>query len=290
MEVDEFSRVLERLWSEGQRRSSLFAADLDVGVGLETRTMHDRYDWDGLARGQTPYVVIQYTLSGWGAFIDDQGRQTRVDPGSFFVGCVPSQHRYFLPRESPVWRFFYIIIRHPFADQRFRRTLREALPVQNAEPDHAFTASLVRLLTAVRRGGADELTIERNIIDIALEHQRLTHQSRPGLDARERLLATVRDYLTAHQGEVVEVEAIATPAGLSRSAYSHHFTKLTGLSPARYIAQVRLDEVRRGLLEGNETLAGLAERSGFADANHLCKVFRRHFHQSPGQYRRQMGG
>ena len=290
MEVDEFNRGIERLWSEGQRRSSLFAADLDVGVGLETRTARDRYDWDGLAREQVPYIVFQYTLSGWGAFIDDQGRQTRIDPGMFFVACIPSQHRYFLPRESPVWRFFYLIIRHPFADQRIRRTLREAHPVQSAEPSHAFTSSLVRLWSAVRRGEIDELTTERNIIDVTLEHQRLTQERRPGQDARERLLATIRDYLTAHPGEPIEVDEIATHVGLSRSAYSHHFSKLTGLSPARYIVQVRLDEVRRGLLEGDETLAHLAKRSGFADANHLCKVFRRHFQQSPGQYRRQMGG
>lgn len=291
MDHGDLTRQVERLWAEGERRSSLLPADLDVAIGLESRTARDRYDWRGMERGARNYVVIQYTLSGWGSFTDAQGHTVRVDPGSCFVAWIPSEHRYFLPPESPVWRFFYLIFHHPFAVARMRRTLDQGHPVQAAEPDHPFTASLVRLWSTVRRGGViDELAAERGIIDIALEHQRLVRERRPGQDARERLLASVRDHLAAHPGRPVEVEELAAAANMSRSAYSHHFAKSTGLSPARYIVQVRLDEVRRGLLEGDGTLSQLAARSGFADANHLCKVFRRHFHQSPGQYRRQMGG
>lgn len=290
MDHGEFARGIERLWLEGQRRSNLYTADLEVGVGLESRTARDRYDFHGLARGTHPYVVFQYTLAGWGSLTDAHGRTMRIDPGSFFVACIPSEHRYFLPAESPVWRFFYLIIRHPFADGRVRRTLGTGPAVHPAEPNHAFTASLVRLWSAVRRGGLDELATERNIIDVALEHERLVREGRPGQDAGERLLASVREHLAAHPGQAIQVEDLAADAGLSRSAYSHHFSKLTGQPPARYIAQVRLEEVRRGLLEGEGTLAQLAARSGFADANHLCKVFRRHFHQSPGTYRQQMGG
>ncbi len=291
MDHGDLTRQIDRLWEDGQRRSSLLPTEIDVGIGCETRTARDRYDWHGLARGTQPYVVIQYTLAGWGSFTDLDGRTTRVDPGSFLVACIPSDHRYFLPPESPVWRFFYVIFRHPFAVGRLRQTVEQGHPVQAAEPDHPFTASLVRLWSTVRRGGViDDLLSERGIIEVALEHQRLVRERRPGQDARERLLAGVREYLAAHPGRPVEVEELAAQASMSRSAYSHHFAKRTGLTPARYIAQVRLDEVRRGLLEGDGTLSQLAARSGFADANHLCKVFRRHFHQSPGQYRRQMGG
>jgi len=71
--------------------------------------------------------------------------------------------------------------------------------------------------------------------------------------------------------------------------YSHRFGRATGLSPAVFIQSVRLNEVRRLLRDSAEPLKAIAEETGFADANHLCKAFRRDCHMSPGVYRRQMG-
>jgi AraC-like DNA-binding protein len=291
MELEELARQIQRTWDNGARRGTQLPFELDVSIGLEQRSVTDRYDWYGLQRGSRNSVVIQYTLSGWGMYTDAQGRSIRLDPGMFFVAIVPSDHRYYLPRDSPTWRFFYVVLLHPWTHARMARTLEQGHAVQVAAPDAPFTAALVRMWSAVRRGEvADDIAMERLLMDLALEHDRLVRAQRDGVDERARELAAVRDYLSAHPGQTVEVSDLAAEAGLSRSAYAHRFSARTGLSPARYIAQLRLDHVRRSLLEGDETLAALAVRTGFADANHLCKVFRRHYHQSPGQYRRQMGG
>ena len=291
MELDELARQVQRTWAGGGRRVTALPYELDVGVGLEQRTIRDRYDWHGLRRGDHPYAVIQYGLAGWGAYTDGSGKTTRIDPGRCFIALIPSDHRYFLPVESPIWTFFFCIVRQPWTVARLAHNLRLGHAVQAADPKSAFTASLVRLWTAVRRGEvADDIAMERMLMDLALEHDRLVRAQRGGVDARDQELEAVRDYLAEHPGQPIEVAELAAQAGLSRSAYAHRFAARTGLSPARYIAQLRLDQVRRSLLEGNETLAEVAEKNGFANANHLCKVFRRHFHQSPGQYRRQMGG
>jgi len=291
MDHSELIRQVERTWANGDRRGSLLPKGYDVGVGLEERTARDRYSWDGMLRGSAAYVVIQYTLTGWGAYADAAGHVERVPPGSFFVSVITTPHRYYLPQESPAWRFFFMILRHPFTVERLRSNLATGSAVQAATGDHPFTASLLRLWSGIRRGDlVDDLAIERNLIDIALEHDRMFRERRAGLGEAEQLLANVRTLIAAHPDHPLEVDALAKAAGMSRSAYAHRFAKLTGLAPARYILQMRLDDVRRGLLEGDETLADLAVRTGFADANHLCKAFRRHYHQSPGQYRQQMGG
>jgi transcriptional regulator GlxA family with amidase domain len=46
--------------------------------------------------------------------------------------------------------------------------------------------------------------------------------------------------------------------------------------------------VTRLLAGTDEKLETIARQTGFADANHLCKVFRRHLQVSPGEYRKQM--
>ena len=291
MDLSDLIRHVERSWSAGVRRGTLLPRGYDLGIGLEERTARDRYSWDGMLRGSTPYAVIQYTLTGWGAFADTAGHVKRVPPGSFFVSVITTPHRYYLPAESPAWRFFYLILHHPFTVERLRANLAMGSAVQAASGDHPFTTSLLRLWTGIRRGDqVDDLTIERNLIDIALEHDRMLRERRAGLGEAEQMLADVRAQIAANPDSPLEVTELAKGAGMSRSAYAHRFAKLTGLAPARYVLQMRLEDVRRGLLEGDETLAALAQRTGFADANHLCKAFRRHYHQSPGQYRQQMGG
>ena len=45
--------------------------------------------------------------------------------------------------------------------------------------------------------------------------------------------------------------------------------------------QVPIEETTRRLRDSGHKLGTIAQETGFAKANHLCKVFRRHFHLSP---------
>jgi len=66
------------------------------------------------------------------------------------------------------------------------------------------------------------------------------------------------------------------------------FKAKTGISPAAFVTEVRLKEALK-LLRTPAKLEDVAAQTGFADANHFCKVFRRHFHTSPGAYRHLRG-
>jgi AraC-like DNA-binding protein len=54
------------------------------------------------------------------------------------------------------------------------------------------------------------------------------------------------------------------------------------------VQQVRLEEATRRLLHTDQTVAMIAQATGFANPNHFCRVFRQHFHLSPGAFRQQM--
>lgn len=65
----------------------------------------------------------------------------------------------------------------------------------------------------------------------------------------EQTIAWLRD----HFAEPVSVEQLADMARMSPSAFHEHFRSVTGLSPLRYRAQIRLQEARRLMLvEGLE--------------------------------------
>ncbi len=68
-------------------------------------------------------------------------------------------------------------------------------------------------------------------------------------------------------------------------AFSHAFRARTGLTPAHFITEVRVEQAARLLATTTLTVTQVAARLGFANGNHFGKVFRRHRHQSPEAYR-----
>lgn len=102
------------------------------------------------------------------------------------------------------------------------------------------------------------------------------------------MLQQVRAAVSSSLRQPLGVEKLAERYAMSRSHFSHYFKSVTGTTPAHFITQVRLDEVIHLLLHTSLKLEEVADETGFADANHLCKVFRRHLHMSPGELRSQI--
>jgi transcriptional regulator GlxA family with amidase domain len=121
-----------------------------------------------------------------------------------------------------------------------------------------------------------------------IEYERTIFNRRYPQAERERLLHYVSTYVRHALPQPVEVEALAMQYQMSRSAFSHHFKTITGLSPAQFMTRIRLEEAVSQLLQTPQRLEDIALATGFASATHFCKVFRRHYQMSPGMFRQQM--
>jgi AraC-like DNA-binding protein len=82
------------------------------------------------------------------------------------------------------------------------------------------------------------------------------------------------------------VEELAHACALSRSALAERFTALLGESPIRYLARWRLALAAQALRGGNDTIARLAERSGYESEAAFTRAFKREFGVPPAQWRR----
>lgn len=259
--------------------------------GVETRTAADHYFWDGQRRAgdaQHPMAILQYTLDGWGTYTAGQV-QHRVSPGRMFVAIVPSAHQYFLPPESSHWTHFFLIVSHDYVVDRLARARQRVGPVLGVSPDSSFMLQLIQTWKdTAGQSFRDALAPEQAAFNLMIEFERLVQQTLHPEEPRLRLLEQTRQYVSQHLEQPLAVQVLAERAGMSRSHYSHHFKATTGLSPARFITTIRLDTAARQLTRTRDKLETIARRCGFADANHFCKVFRRHYHMSPGEFRRQL--
>ena len=67
------------------------------------------------------------------------------------------------------------------------------------------------------------------------------------------------------------------------------FTAALGVSPGRYLTNVRIEAAMRLLLHREYTLDVIASLCGFSGANYLCRVFKKTTGQSPTQWRAMAG-
>ena len=260
---------------------------------VETRTDPRSYHWDGmkrLGRRDRPLVFFQFTIAGWGCF-ELHGRPAqRLPPGQSFFAIVPSRHRYYLPDDSPGWTFGWIGIYHPYLLRRIAKQVEMSGPVLQTPPGSPLIASAMRLVRgAFRKDFSDRLDVELALFEFTFAYERLAQELRHPEGERERLLDALRSRVLAGGRRQVDVAALASEHGMTRTHFSHFFRERTGLTPAHFMTEVRIQEAARLLVTTRLPLRQIAEQCGFANANHFSKVFRRFRHQSPARHRQSLG-
>lgn len=93
----------------------------------------------------------------------------------------------------------------------------------------------------------------------------------------------VQDYMRAHLGEGLDLQALADVAGLSKYHFVRCFRKATGLAPLQYLMQLRLMEARR-LLRLHQHPLDVANALGFYDQSHFINAFRKVMGVTPKTY------
>lgn len=260
---------------------------------VETRTDPRAYRWDGMHRlgpRARPLVFFQLTLAGWGHFELYGKPPRRVPPGTAFFAVVPSCHRYYLPPESPGWTFAWIGIYHPYVLRRIAKQVAATGPLVVTPPSSELAASAMRLVRgAFEKDFRDRHEVELALFELMLAYERLADELQYPEGDRERLLERLRERVLASRRSLLDVEQVAAERGMSRSHFSHHFRACTGLSPARYMTEVRVQEAARALLGTRTPIKQIATEWGFANPTHFGRVFRRFQHVSPAAYRRSFG-
>lgn len=96
-------------------------------------------------------------------------------------------------------------------------------------------------------------------------------------------------YLDAHMPLRVDLATLASLAGLSPHHYSRAFKGSTGLAPYQWQLQARIQRAKDLLLNTNRSLESVAQATGFADAVHLGRTFRRQTGTTPAAWRKDRG-
>jgi AraC family transcriptional regulator len=100
----------------------------------------------------------------------------------------------------------------------------------------------------------------------------------------ERDLARVRERVDADLAGDLRLADMAAAVALSPYHFSRVFTATTGRTPHQYVLHRRIERAKELLARPGVTVRQVARRTGFADAGHLARHFRRHVGTSPARY------
>ena len=253
------------------------------GIGMHHITSHD-YHWDNRVRKKS-YVLLQYTISGKGSFQTPDHTYPQ-QAGDLFLVQVPGDSQYSLPDDSECWDVLYLEFSseclpllyhiHQSCGPAFHLEASSTLPDQMKQ---LYADAISNQLASVFDNSKAAYAFLLDLADYALEH--------PALSSPRVTLA--KNYLDSNYYNTdLNLDEVADAIGLSKYHLCREFNHLYGISPGKYLANLRLQKSCALLLQNRQhTIAEIASMVGFSNDNYFCKVFRKAFGTTPTQYQLQ---
>lgn len=264
-----------------------FASDLSLptlkGIGLQYVDTHN-YFWDNCTRKDN-LCLIQYTLKGEGTIKIDNIFYT-LKPNDAFLIDIPSNSQYYLPKHSSFWEFIYLEFSYeclPF----MRKIYQNNGPILKINISEKLIKQLFDIYTKALH----------NQIKTFFENTRIAYDLWINLTEYALNLSTAKmskiDYVKRYIDQnyyknELTLDLIADNIGISKYYMCKEFHKKYGISPGKYLREIRISNACRLLTTNdNYTLQKIAQSVGYSNDNYFGKVFKAEKGISPAKYKKK---
>lgn len=106
--------------------------------------------------------------------------------------------------------------------------------------------------------------------------------------SESQFVLAVQQYFAAHLSQKVTLADVAKHVHVSVSSLAHRYPRQAGESPMQTLARMRIDQTKI-LLRRGVPLKAIAEQTGYSDAFHLSKAFKRLEGMPPREFLKRTG-
>ncbi|MDF5855562.1 helix-turn-helix domain-containing protein [Pseudomonas aeruginosa] len=107
---------------------------------------------------------------------------------------------------------------------------------------------------------------------------------------RDESILALQDWIEANHAEPLGLERMAAQAGLALRTLKRRFGAATGLSPIRYLQQVRVDRAKKLLLVTPLSIREIAYEVGYENVSFFVRLFRKEAGDTPSHWRGRVRG
>ncbi|HBG4141873.1 TPA: AraC family transcriptional regulator [Clostridioides difficile] len=133
----------------------------------------------------------------------------------------------------------------------------------------------------------EELDFKKEELFFFLIEQLIEEHTEPNLQSNFENtnieIQAVCDYLENNYAEHIVLDELSTIAGMNKYSLLRNFTKLKGITPYRYLENIRVNKAKKLLEKGVEPIDA-AIQTGFVDQSHFTNFFKNFIGLTPKQY------
>jgi AraC-like DNA-binding protein len=156
-----------------------------------------------------------------------------------------------------------------------------------------YHIAMMMLLMVDGKSPANQLWLEHHYLGLAsdvyseIEAVKSIHSNTKPADMKEAAFDKMIAYIDENYQQKIELEDIAKIGGYNVNYTSQFFKRQLGVSFLEYVLRLRLREATVSLANSTDSVAHIAINCGFADIKAFNVAFKKHFHTTPTEYRKQ---
>lgn len=245
---------------------------------------HHYFHWN-TGRRLSDYQIM-YITKGRGVFESEMSGPRIVNTGDAFVLFPNVWHR-FKPDDATGWREYWVefngdLIRH----YRLKEYLNPKEPLISIGVVGQIAESYLKILDLVRDERPGFQYIASGILIQLLGQLIATLKYEPFAGNEiESHIQQAKLYMLENISSEISQETVAKNIGMSYSLYRKKFKEYTGLAPAQYHIQLRINTARELLVATDLSMKLISAQLGFETPDYFFRLFRKKTGYAPSDYR-----
>lgn len=232
-------------------------------------------------------AVIHYVTKGYGTF-KFNGKVYNLKQGDIFILLKGMQVEYVASIDDP-WEYYWIGFSGSNANEYLNRTSITNSCVANCEENSKIPQIILNMgeiSKTYNPSRSDDILLLKELYSLLYA---LIEEFPKPFEYKDKELHTyIQDalnFINSNYMHSITVQEIADYVNLSRSYLYKMFIKNLGISPQRYLINLRMYKATL-LLKGTKFPIGeVANSVGYSDSLLFSKTFSKHFSMSPLNYR-----
>ncbi|MGU8958135.1 AraC family transcriptional regulator [Clostridium perfringens] len=232
-------------------------------------------------------AVIHYVTKGYGTF-KFNGKVYTLKQGDIFILLKGMKVEYVASIDDP-WEYYWIGFSGSNANEYLNRTSITNSYVANCKENSKIPQIILNMCEISKTynpSSSDDILLLKELYSLLYT---LIEEFPKPFDYKDKELHTyIQDalnFINSNYMNSITVQEIADYVNLSRSYLYKMFIKNLGISPQRYLINLRMYKATL-LLKGTKLPIGeVASRVGYSDSLLFSKTFSKHFSMSPLNYR-----
>ncbi|WP_438445441.1 aminoglycoside phosphotransferase family protein [Gorillibacterium sp. sgz5001074] len=232
------------------------------------------------------YHYLIFVVEGEGRLLQN-GQSYPLGPGDVFCLFPNTPHEYFTLKHAPMLTIWVAFDGRQMQELLGRAGLTPQLPVARRALSPELTGRFESFFEQCRSPGKADPDLFRLgffyglFESLSAAHERPGHRDCPA----ESWLQRGAEYIQMHYAQGITIDNVSSYVSIDRTHFTKKFSERFGISPGKYLQQLKLNEAKRLLTETDYKLAEVARLVGFPDLFTFSKSFKRAYGAPPSDYR-----